>query len=518
MNALHTSSRRSWRCLLGTAALFLAGCSEPPTATNDAAEPAASGPAAAAAAEGAPNIVLIFADDLGIGDVGVYGGEVISTPNIDALAATGVRATDGYVTHPTCSPSRAGILTGRYQARHGWEFNPTGGDDQEYGMSTAETTVAEALKSLGYATGIVGKWHLGYRREHHPMSRGFDEYFGYPAGSNIFIDSRTPGTETVGAPLTERSDDFALYRGFERVEVEQYLTDAFTDEAVAFIERHRDDPFFLFLSHATPHAPFQATDRYLEPYRHIEDPKTRVYAAMVGSLDESVARVVAALRDTGQYENTLIAFLSDNGCASYVDGGCSNAPHAGFKRYYHEGGIRVPFILSWPAGLPAGQVYEEPVTALDLLATFTGAAGSPVTTEDSMDLSPYLRGERDGRPHEHLYWRAGPNIAIRDARWKLIRYTRTGLTAGDLNATGRLDAPAGGWSTDAPLGHLTMLYDLDADPGETVNLADQHPDVVEELAARHAEWGATLPTDPPIRPALLSTIAEVHGETVQLIW
>ena len=482
-------------------ALLLAGCDEP----------------APTPAERAPNIVLIFADDLGIGDVGVYGGEVISTPNIDALAAAGVRASEGYVSHPVCSPSRAGMLTGRYQARHGWEFNPAG-RDLTAGLSTDESTFADELKALGYATGMVGKWDLGHERAHHPMSRGFDEYFGVLAGSSIFIDSRTPGTETVGRPPTERPDRDAVYRGFEQVEVEQYLTDAFTDAAVAFIERHRDEPFFLYLSHTTPHTPLQATERYLEPYRHIEDPGTRVYAAMVGSLDESVARVVAKLREIGQYENTLIAFLSDNGCAGYIGNACSNAPHAGFKRYHHEGGVRIPFILSWPAGLPAGQVYGEPVISLDLLATFTGAAGNAMTTEDSVDLLPYLRGERDGRPHDHLYWRSGPNAAIRDERWKLIRYRRTDFTAEDLGEAGRLTPPAEGWPTDAPLGHLTMLYDLDRDLGETINLAGERPDVVERLSARHAEWVGTLPTAPAILPAVGSTLAEVDGEAVQLIY
>lgn len=468
--------------------------------------------------ERTPNLVLILADDLGIGDVGVYGSKIISTPHIDALADAGVRVTEGYVTHPTCSPSRAGLLTGRYQVRHGWEFNPTAGDDQSYGMSTEVPTMASALKSLGYATGMVGKWHLGYRPEHHPMSRGFDEYFGYLAGSNMYIDSRAPGAETVGSSETERSESFAMYRGFEQVDVEQYLTDELTDEAVAFIERHRDEPFFLYLSHAAPHAPLQATDRYLEPYLHIKDPKTRVYSAMVGALDASVARVVATLREIDQYDNTLIVFLSDNGCPSYLEGACSNAPHAGYKRYHHEGGLRVPFIVSWPGGLPSGQMYDQPVISLDLLATFTAAAGNSMMTEDSIDLLPYLRGEVSGRPHDHLYWRSGPTMAIRDARWKLIRYRRTDLTADSLNNTGRFDTPEDGWLADAPLGYFTMLYDLDADPGETINLASRYPEVVAELRARHAAWVSTLPTNPPIRPGKLSTIAEIHGETVQLIW
>ncbi len=514
MTAPRRRSRLPYLWLTATVAagLSLAGCEQPPAAPEPAPEPEAAAPA-----ERAPNIVFVFADDLGIGDIGAYGGQVISTPNIDALAAAGVRAAEGYVSHPVCSPSRAGLLTGRYQARHGWEFNPAGRDIHN-GMSTAERTFADALKDLGYATGMVGKWHLGYEPEHHPMGRGFDEYFGVLAGGSIFIDSRTPGVESIGPPLTERPEYAAVYRGFESVEVDEYLTDVFTEEAVAFIDRHADEPFFLYLSHTTPHTPLQATERYLEPYRHIEDPATRVYSAMIASLDESVARIVAKLHEIGQYENTLIAFLSDNGCAGYIGHACSNAPHAGFKRYHHEGGIRIPFILSWPNGLPAGLVYGEPVISLDLLATFTGAAGAAATTEDSVDLLPYLRGDADGRPHEHLYWRSGPSMAIRDARWKLIRYRKTDFTIDDLDETGRLTPPEEGWPTDAPLGHVTMLYDLDADPGETVNLAAEHPDVVERLSAHHAEWVGTLPEAPAILPAVRSTLVEADGETVQLIF
>lgn len=463
-----------------------------------------------------PNIVLIFADDLGIGDTSVYGSEVISTPYIDALARGGVRFTQGYVSHPVCSPSRAGLLTGRYQQRHGWEFNPAGRDVQT-GLSLDERTFADELKAAGYATGMVGKWHLGHPRPHHPMSRGFDEYFGVLAGGSIYIDSRLPGVETAGRRVTVRPERGAVFRGFERVKVDRYLTDVFTDEAVDFIDRHRDEPFFLYLSHTTPHTPLQATARYLDRYRHIEDQRTRVYAAMVASLDDSVGRVVEKLKAIGQYENTLIVFLSDNGCAGYIGGACSNAPFAGFKRYHQEGGIRVPFIMSWPGHLPAGIVYENPVISLDLLATFTAAAGGPKTTEDSVNLLPFLTGEQSGRPHEYLYWRSGPTTAIRDERWKLIRYNRSELQRSDLNATGRLDPPEGGWPTDSPHGQVALLYDLREDPGETTNLADQHPEIVGRLTEEHAKWASEL-QEQPILPAYRSTLAEMHGEQVQLIF
>jgi len=463
-----------------------------------------------------PNIVFIFADDLGIGDTSVYGSEIIRTPNIDRLAATGARLTNGYVSHPVCSPSRAGLLTGRYQQRHGWEFNPAG-RDVDTGMSAAERTFADELQDSGYATGMVGKWHLGYKGPHHPMQRGFDEYFGVLAGGSIFIDPDTPGVESMGQISKTRQSRRSIRRGYGPVTVDDYLTDVFTNEAVDFIERHQDEPFFLYLSHTTPHTPLQATQKYLDRYRHIEDSGTRIYAAMVASLDDSVAAVVAKLEEIGQRDNTLIVFASDNGCAGYINGACSNAPFAGFKRYHQEGGIRVPFILNWPDGIPAGTIYEYPAISLDLLATFTAAAGKAVVTEDSVNLLPYLRGDRMDAPHEYLYWRAGPTIAIRDLRWKLIRYNKTPMTAADLRADGRLEPPEKGWSTDSPHGQVTLLYDLQNDPGETENLAEEHPEIVVRLTAAHTAWATGL-SETQTLPGLRSTLAEIHGESVQLVF
>ena len=279
----------------------------------------------------------------------------------------------------------------------------------------------------------------------------------------------------------------------------------------------QNEPFFLYLSHTTPHTPLQATEQYLDRYRHIENSGGRVYAAMVDSLDESVRRVIEKLKAIGQYENTMVVFLSDNGCASYINGACSNSPFAGFKRYHQEGGIRVPFVISWPSKLPAGSVYEHPVISLDLLATFTAAAGNPKSTEDSVNLIPFLTGEQSGKPHDYLYWRSGPTKAIRDERWKLIRYNKTDLRLSDLNATGRLNPPEGGWPTGSPHGQVTLLYDLQEDPGETVNLADRHPEIVNRLTEEYEKWASKL-AEQPILPAVRSTLAEVHGEWVQLFF
>jgi len=464
-----------------------------------------------------PSIVLIFADDLGYGDVSFCGSELISTPNIDALADNGVRLTQGYVSHPVCSPSRAGLLTGRHQQRHGWEFNPMG-RDVDNGMSVEERTFADELNAAGYATGMVGKWHLGYQKPHHPLSRGFDEYFGVLAGGSIFIDPAAEGVEAVGRQGATRSSRNGVYRGFEEVIVEQYLTDVFTDEAVDFIDRHQDDPFFLYLSHTTPHTPLQATQQYLKKYAHIKDKGQRIYAAMVDSLDESVRRVVEKLKAIDKYENTMIVFLSDNGCAGYVNGACTNSPFAGFKRYHQEGGIHVPFVVSWPAGLPKGKSFDHPAMSLDLLATFTAAAGKPVTTEDSVNLLPFLSGDTVEAPHEYLYWRAGPTKAIRGARWKMIKYNKTDYRPEDLSLSGsRIAPPDEGWPTDSPLGQVTLLYDINADPGETTNLAKDNPDVVELLSAEYEAWARTLQAEPILSP-MRSTIANMHGEWVQLFF
>ncbi|MCZ6890552.1 MAG: sulfatase [Gammaproteobacteria bacterium] len=488
----------------------MAGCEAEPPAAIEVKTPSTGD-------QRPPNIVLILGDDLGYGDIGVYGSEIIKTPSIDALASEGIRFTQGYVSHPVCSPSRAGLMTGRYQQRHGWEFNPAG-RDASAGMRVEERTLADALKSLGYVTGMVGKWHLGHQRPHHPMSRGFDEYFGVLEGGSIFIDSRVAGVEYGSirgeAGPTERPNK--VLRGFDEVKVGKYLTDAFTDEAVDFVTRHKDEPFFLYLSHTTPHTPLQATARYLEGYRHVTDQRTRVYAAMVASLDESVRRVVAAIKEIGQYDNTLIVFTSDNGCAGYIHGACSNSPLRGFKRYHHEGGVRVPFIVSWPARLPSGEIFSAPVITLDLLATFTAAAGKAVTTEDSVNLLPYLRGEQSGVPHQYLYWRSGPTLAIRDDRWKLIKYNRTDFRPADLNETGRLTPPAGGWPTDSPLGQVTLLYDLNEDIGELRNLANDHPQVVERLEQQLDRWRQDLVD--PIQPPIRSTLTEIDAEWVQLLF
>ncbi|MDP6377626.1 MAG: sulfatase-like hydrolase/transferase [Pseudomonadales bacterium] len=482
------------------------GCSEP----GDIA--AHAGPRAP---NQLPNIVLVLADDLGIGDVGAYGGETIATPHLDKLAASGVRFSNGYVSHPVCSPSRAGLITGTYQQRHGWEFNPAG-RDLEHGMSVEVPTLADMLSAAGYDTAMIGKWHLGHNTPHHPLDRGFDHYFGILAGGSLYIDPQYPGVENAGRVAPKRDQRISVYRGRRAVHVEEYLTDAFTDEAEAYIREARQAPFFLYLSYTAPHTPLQATKPYLDRYRHITDPAERVYAAMVSALDDGIGRLRRVLRETGYLDNTLIVFLSDNGCAGYLRGACSNAPYAGYKRYHQEGGIRVPFLLSWPRRLAAGQVRHEMISSLDLMNTFAAAAAHTGSSADGKNLLPWLTGEAPA-PHQYLYWRSGPTSAVRNERWKLIRYNRTPFTAADLDPTGRLPAPPNGWPIDSPHGQMALLYDLKADPGETQNMARRFPDEVEHLSQAHRAWADLLP-ERALLPPIRSTIADMHGETVQLLF
>lgn len=462
---------------------------------------------------GQPNIVFIFADDLGVGDVGVFGGEMIKTPNIDALAANGVVFDQAYASHPVCSPSRAGLMTGRYQQRHGWEYNPAGLIETS-GMDPEQITVADVLKNAGYKTSMVGKWHLGSLPQFHPLSRGFEEYFGVLAGGSIFVDQSRPGVESIGGWPRVRDRLRGVYDGVKLVQVDEYLTDAFTNRATEFIEREHDSPFFLFLSHTTPHTPLQATKKYLDRYRHIENPAARIYAAMVSSLDDSVGAVIGALQATNQLERTLIVFSSDNGCAGYIEV-CSNAPFAGFKRYHNEGGIRVPLIFSWPGQLEPIR-YINMVSLVDLMATFASAAGSDYRTLDSVDLLPFLQNRKEP-PHDYLYWRSSPTRAIRSERWKLLEYAKSSYSINELDTSRRLPPPKEGWPRDAPNGYLTMLYDLKLDPGETINLAAKHPEIVEQLRTAFEQWNSTLPAE-SILPGARSTLTEMHGETVQLIF
>ncbi len=463
----------------------------------------------APAAARTPNVIVILADDLGYGDTGVYGSRHVKTPNIDALAADGVRFTQGYVTHPVCAPSRAAIMTGRYQTRFGYEFNPVGRDRQG-GVSLAETFIPQAMKTAGYRTGMVGKWHLGENGGYHPVARGFDSYFGVTAGASSFIIDAKPddefhtpagskgsyGTAEGGAAIADMTEAAEMVlirqrqpvnRGREVVEVKDYLTDAFTDEAVKFIGENRTRPFFLYLAHTAPHTPLQATAKYIDRYRHIENKGQRVYAAMVSALDDSVGAVRAKLKAEGIEKNTLIVLLSDNGCAGYVGDACTNAPLNGYKATHLEGGVRVPFIMAMPGRIKGGQVETRVVSSLDIAPTAAALAGAKLPNgSDGVDLMPYIAGGKTGSPNPTLYWRSGPNFAIRDRDWKMWVVNRA--EPSERPRTGAGAVADGVEARVSSLGKYVMLFNLKTDLGEKTNLATARPDVVARLQAKLETW------------------------------
>jgi arylsulfatase A-like enzyme len=354
-----------------------------------------------------PNVVIILADDLGYGDVGAYGSKIVPTPHIDRLARAGVRFTKGYVTASICSPSRAALMTGRYQARFGHDFNPTMRDPQIASLPAAEKTIAERMRAAGYRTGLIGKWHLGLEGAYHPLARGFAEFWGYQSEA-AFIQREQPGDEKVPLPTLNIERRNRYFRGREPLEDDGYLTEVTTREALSFIDRNKAQPFFLLVTHHAPHVPLEATKQYLDRVKHISDKGQRVYAAMVAALDDGVGAIVSKLDELKLAQDTLVVFLSDNGCASYVNGACTNAPLNGFKRDQLEGGIRVPMIARWPGQLKAGVDYAAPVISLDLMATALalGSADLKSAPLDGVDLMPYLTGKAQGAPHQYLFWRA----------------------------------------------------------------------------------------------------------------
>jgi arylsulfatase A-like enzyme len=372
-----------------------------------------------------PNIIIILTDDLGYADVGFNGCLDIPTPNIDRIAEQGVVFTSGYVSYCVCGPSRAGLITGRYQDRFGFSRNPLfAPNDPEMGLPLSEETLADALKKANYKSVAIGKWHLGAHESLHPLNRGFDDFFGFLSGGHQYFPDLWVLNDPFEAKTQYDGYKTKLLRNFKRVDETEYLTDALSREAVSYIEKYKNEPFFIYLAYNAPHTPLQATEKYLNRFGHIKNDKRKTYAAMVSALDDGVGMVLSKLQELNLDENTIVVFLSDNGGPENTNGS-DNGALRGQKGDLFEGGIRVPFAMSWPAKIPAGTVYQHPVISLDIFATVIEQAQNPVKTKNPLDgvnLVPFLSGEKTGSPHDVLFWRKfdAKDYAVRKGNEKLV--------------------------------------------------------------------------------------------------
>lgn len=411
-----------------------------------------------------PNIVLLFADDAGYADFGFQGSKIMKTPNLNALAKRGVRFRQGYVSDPTCGPSRAGLMTGRYQQRFGYEENNVPGfmspnsaaDGIEMGLPLDQKTMGQYLQSRGYKTAFYGKWHLGGADRFHPTKRGFDEFYGFRGGARDYFPYKSTPRE-VQNKLEEGFGHFQEHEG--------YLTDVLADKAVQFIEKNQDQPFFIFLSFNAVHTPMDAKKEDLEQFPYLKGTRQKV-AAMTLALDRASGQVLDKLADLGLDKNTLVVFTNDNGGPTDKNAS-SNYPLSGTKSNHLEGGIRVPFLMSWPGVIEENTSYPHPISTMDLLPTFYAAAKGDTDSLlhlDGVDLLPYINGKNQARPHQRLFWKKDARAVIRDGDWKLIRYP---------------DRPA-------------ELYNIAKDERERNDLASLYPEKVRKLYKVIFQWESTL--------------------------
>lgn len=417
-----------------------------------------------------PNVVIFYADDMGIGDVGCYGCRDIATPQIDALARQGMRFTNYYSAAPLCSPSRAALMTGRYPSRAGVPSN-VGLLMGQAGMPAEEYTVAECAKSAGYATGLVGKWHLGSDHATQANAQGFDYFYGYHACIDywshfFYYDANAPHYHD-------------LYRNREEVHEDGvFFTDLLVREALAFIDDHKDKPFLLYVPFHETHYPMHAPRRFAERYLNLA-PERREYAALVASLDEAIGRIMRGLGHHNLVENTVVIFSSDNGPSAEIrasGSGGSTGPHRGNKFSLLEGGIRMPAIVSWPGHLPQNETRDQLSMATDVLPTVAEAIGARLPADRKVDGASWLPllKNKTAPGHEILFWEWNKQHAVRQGQWKVMRNV---IVTHPMGKQERMQGD-----------DFVFLVDLEADPGETKNLYKQHREIADRLLEQHDAW------------------------------
>lgn len=416
-----------------------------------------------------PNVIVIMTDDLGYVDVGFNGSVEIPTPNIDRIAQQGVKFTNGYTPYSVCSPSRAGFITGRYQQRFGYERNAQyRPNDPNMGLPQTEKTIPEVIGQVGYTSGVIGKWHLGAHISNHPLNRGFDFFYGHLGGGHRYFPEELTIEDSYSIndePLSYRT---WIMRDHQAEKTDEYLTDEFSNEAVKFVEKNKEGPFFLYLAYNAPHGPLQATQKYLDRFDHIEGKKRKTYAAMVSAVDDGVGRILDRLESLEIAENTMIFFLSDNG-GPEPNNASNNGPLREGKSSIYEGGNRVPFAMQWTAQI-APMVYEYPISSLDILPTIAALTHAPLPADkplDGVNIIPFLKGEKQGRPHQTLYVRKFDNdlYSVRDGDMKLVTKKKNSVKE---------------------------LYNLQEDLGEENDLADTFPEEVKRLDSLRQNWDSQL--------------------------
>ena len=471
-----------------------------------------------------PNIVMILADDLSYTDISLMGGSLVETPNIDSIGNSGVVFTNAYCSSSICAPSRASMLTGRYQQRFGFELQPNTryatnrleyfvfkhvldigfwrvadlavpkkADREKQGVPPSEVMLSEVLQAAGYTTGILGKWHLGAGDDFIPNSRGFDYQYGFYEAHTLYADPEEGGI--INNRLDEFSDRQQWKRGRkglsairindEVIEEDEYLTDRIAEETVEFIRENRGNPFFAFVPFNAPHVPYQVPESYFTRMSHIDDFSRRVYAAMVQSLDDAVGYIMDELEVLGLAKNTLVIFASDNGGAFFT-GAMDNGRYKGGKFTNFDGGLRVPLMIRWPGRILPDTLYEDQVGLFDLFPTVTKAAGIADTESlalDGVDLVPFINGAAAGEvPHRILFWKTLYNRAVKKGKWKLI-----------IND----------WDSSR------LLYNIEIDEAEKHDLTMQHPDVVDELYRELLDWERELV--PPLWPRVMDVEFSIDG-------